>query len=73
MPGGVGVFEGLMILLLRPWLPAPALVPAFVVYRAVYYLLPFAVGLPIGADPAEPGRRTASPVWCEKRSLTSLK
>jgi len=45
VPGGVGVFEGLMILLLRPWLPAPALAPAFVVYRAVYYLLPFAVGL----------------------------
>ena len=25
VPGGVGVFEGLMVLLLRPWLPAAAL------------------------------------------------
>ena len=34
-----------MVLLLRPWLPAAALLPAFVVYRAVYYLLPFVVAL----------------------------
>ncbi len=45
VPGGVGVFEGLMVLWLRPWLPASALLPAFVVYRAVYYLLPFLAGV----------------------------
>lgn len=45
VPGGMGVFEGLMVLLLKPWLPAAALVPAFVVYRVVYYLLPFTIGL----------------------------
>jgi phosphatidylglycerol lysyltransferase len=45
VPGGVGVFEGLMVLWLRPWLPAATLLPTFVVYRAVYYLLPFLVGV----------------------------
>jgi len=45
VPGGVGVFEGLMVLWLRPWLPAASLLPAFVVYRAVYYLLPFLGGV----------------------------
>ena len=45
VPGGLGVFEGLMVLLLRPWLEPPALLPSFVVYRIVYYLLPFVVAL----------------------------
>jgi phosphatidylglycerol lysyltransferase len=45
VPGGVGVFEGLMVLWLRPWTSATALLPAFVVYRAIYYLLPFAIAL----------------------------
>ena len=43
VPGGVGVFEGLMVLLLRPFLDSRQLLPALVVYRAVYYLLPLAV------------------------------
>jgi phosphatidylglycerol lysyltransferase len=45
VPGGVGVFEGLMILLLSPYLPSAALLPPLIVYRAVYYLLPLAVAL----------------------------
>jgi phosphatidylglycerol lysyltransferase len=45
VPGGVGVFEGLMVLLLKPYLPSGELLPALVVYRAVYYLLPLAVAL----------------------------
>ena len=40
VPGGLGVFEGLMVLLLKPYLRRPMLLPALVVYRAVYYLLP---------------------------------
>ena len=45
VPGGVGVFEGLMVTLLKPYLPSSELVPALVVFRAVYYLLPFSLGL----------------------------
>lgn len=42
IPGGVGVFEGLMVLLLKPFLDSGTLLPALVVYRAVYYLIPLA-------------------------------
>ncbi len=45
VPGGIGVFEGLMVLLLRPYLPSGQLLPALVVFRAVYYLLPLSVAL----------------------------
>ena len=45
VPGGLGVFEGLMVLLLEPYLDSSQLLPALVVYRAVYYLLPLTVAL----------------------------
>lgn len=45
VPGGVGVFETLMVLLLKPYLDSPALLPALVVYRAVYYILPLTLAL----------------------------
>jgi len=45
VPGGLGVFEGLMVLLLKPYLTSSQLLPALVVYRAVYYLLPLIVAL----------------------------
>ncbi|HEU5255506.1 MAG TPA: lysylphosphatidylglycerol synthase domain-containing protein, partial [Vicinamibacterales bacterium] len=45
VPGGVGVFEGLIVFTLEPFLTASQLVPALVVYRAVYYLAPLAVAL----------------------------
>ena len=40
VPGGVGVFEGLMILLLQPYFTSGALLPSLIAYRAVYYVLP---------------------------------
>ncbi len=45
VPGGVGVFEGLMVLLLSPYLTSGELLPALVAYRAVYYLLPLAIAM----------------------------
>ncbi|HEY3045089.1 MAG TPA: phosphatidylglycerol lysyltransferase domain-containing protein, partial [Vicinamibacterales bacterium] len=45
VPGGVGVFEGLMVLLLRPFFTSADLLPSLVAYRAVYYLLPLCVAL----------------------------
>jgi phosphatidylglycerol lysyltransferase len=45
VPGGLGVFEGLLVLLLKPYLSSGQLVPALLVYRAVYYLLPLLVAL----------------------------
>jgi phosphatidylglycerol lysyltransferase len=45
VPGGIGVFEGLMVFALSPFLAASELVPALVVYRAVYYVAPLSVAL----------------------------
>jgi len=45
VPGGVGVFEGTLLLLLQPYLTPSQILPALVVYRAVYYLLPFSIAL----------------------------
>ena len=45
VPGGLGVFETLMVLLLKPYLPAAATIGALVAFRAIYYLVPFALSL----------------------------
>ena len=41
VPGGLGVFDTLMVLMLAPVLPAQQVLASLVVYRVVYYLLPF--------------------------------
>jgi uncharacterized membrane protein YbhN (UPF0104 family) len=43
VPGGLGVFETVILLALAPRAPSPALVGALLVYRLVYYVLPLAV------------------------------
>lgn len=43
VPGGLGVFESLMLLMLG--LPAAAAIPALLVFRLVYYLAPLAAAL----------------------------
>jgi len=45
IPGGIGVFEGLIVFALSPFLTASQLLPALVVYRAIYYVLPLSVAL----------------------------
>lgn len=44
VPGGLGVFESLLVLLL-PQVPAPQLLGALLAYRLVYFVLPFLVAL----------------------------
>jgi phosphatidylglycerol lysyltransferase len=61
VPGGVGVFEGLMVLLLKPYVGPAELLPALVVFRAVYYLLPLVVALVVlVADEARQRRAHAA-------------
>lgn len=45
VPGGLGVFEGAMLVLLAGTLPAEQLVAALLVYRLTYYLLPLVLAL----------------------------
>lgn len=45
IPGGLVVFEGTMIVLLKPLAPSAALLSALLAFRIIYYLLPFVVAL----------------------------
>lgn len=45
VPGGLGVFDATLVLLLSSQVPASVLVPALLAYRAIYYLAPFVVGV----------------------------
>ena len=61
VPGGIGVFEGLMVLFLKPFLPSMELLPALIAYRAVYYLLPLSVAaLGLVADEVHQRRSQAA-------------
>ncbi|MDD5563115.1 MAG: bifunctional lysylphosphatidylglycerol flippase/synthetase MprF [Thermoanaerobaculaceae bacterium] len=42
VPGGLGVFEGVMVLLLAPAVPAGPALGALLAFRVVYYLVPLA-------------------------------
>lgn len=44
VPGGIGVFEAVLLLLLQS-VPKGSLLGALVAYRAIYYFVPFAVAL----------------------------
>jgi uncharacterized membrane protein YbhN (UPF0104 family) len=46
IPGGLGVFESIILITLRQELPTEAIVSALLVYRAVYHLLPLSIGGP---------------------------
>src|SRR3984893_15320283 len=45
VPGGLGVFEAIVVLLLSPRVPAASIVGSLLAYRAIYYLLPLVVAL----------------------------
>jgi phosphatidylglycerol lysyltransferase len=45
VPGGLGVFEAIMLLALRDHVPAEALAAALVLYRLIYYVLPLLLAL----------------------------
>jgi phosphatidylglycerol lysyltransferase len=45
VPGGLGVFESVVIASLRSVAPAEQVLPALVAYRAIYYLFPFLAGV----------------------------
>jgi phosphatidylglycerol lysyltransferase len=45
VPGGVGVFEGVIVLLLKPYMTSVQLAPALVAYRVIYYIAPLTIAL----------------------------
>lgn len=66
VPGGIGVFEGVILLGLAGTLSTPALLSALVIYRLVYYVLPLAVAagiLAVGAVRVRTGTITLARTW----------
>jgi len=59
VPGGLGVFESVVLLTLRPIAPPEAVLPALIAYRAIYYLIPFAMAA-VGLAVYELTRRQSS-------------
>lgn len=45
VPGGLGVFEGTMLLMLGPYLPAERIIAALLLFRLIYYLIPLTLAL----------------------------
>ena len=45
VPGGLGVFESIMLLLLTPYARGSELISALLLFRSIYYLLPLALAL----------------------------
>ncbi|PTL80956.1 bifunctional lysylphosphatidylglycerol flippase/synthetase MprF [Vitiosangium sp. GDMCC 1.1324] len=45
VPGGLGVFETVMLLFLSDRVPKPTILGTLLLYRAIYYLLPFAASV----------------------------
>lgn len=45
VPGGLGVVETILVLLLAPYLSASAVLGPLLAFRGVYYLLPFGAGV----------------------------
>lgn len=45
VPGGLGVFETVIVLFLSPSVPAPPILASLVAYRGIYYLLPLAIAV----------------------------
>jgi uncharacterized membrane protein YbhN (UPF0104 family) len=47
LPGGIGVFDTAMLLGLQPYVEAPAIIAAIVVFRLYYYLIPLFIAGPL--------------------------
>ncbi len=45
VPGGVGVFEAVILSALGPFIPLEQITAGLIAYRAVYYLAPFVLGI----------------------------
>lgn len=63
VPGGIGVFDAIVLLALPPTIPHTAAMAALLVYRGIYYLLPLAVAAVLWALYELDQRGTAKVAW----------
>ena len=71
VPGGLGVFEAVMLLALGQHVPAEQIAGALVLFRVIYFLLPLALAVAMLAG-AEWQRGAATPVVKAAASLSPL-
>ena len=72
VPGGLGVFEAVVVATLPVELPAAAVLATLLAYRAVYYILPlFAAGAVLAVSEARRHRQQLGPVWRSARAWSS--
>lgn len=63
VPGGLGVFEAVILVFTSPAIPADSMLGSLLAYRAIYYLLPLVAGaLSLGAYEASARRREVGQV-----------
>ena len=64
VPGGLGVFESIVLLLFPSYLAAPQVLGILVVYRGIYYLLPLLVAVVLlGIEEAMRRKTLVDRVW----------
>jgi phosphatidylglycerol lysyltransferase len=63
VPGGIGVFESIVVLLLTPEIAAPAVLGALLGYRLIYYVIPLCLGA---------GLLAAHEIWHGRKRLGRL-
>ena len=72
VPGGLGVFEAVVVTTLPVELPSAAVLATLLAYRAVYYILPlFVAGGVLAAAELRRHRERLAPVWRGARAWTS--
>jgi len=72
VPGGLGVFEAVVITILPVGLPGSAVLATLLAYRAVYYILPlFVAGGVLAVSETRRHRERLAPVWRGARVWTS--
>jgi hypothetical protein len=69
VPGGLGVFETVVVLLLSPVLKARTWVAALLAFRGVYYFCPLAVATAMMGAREAARKRRRWPLWCRPSAM----
>jgi len=71
VPGGLGVFESIMLVFLSPFLEGSTVAEALVIYRIIYYVLPLSLGVAVLAT-QEVYRKREQIRWIQHTASTKL-
>ena len=63
IPGGLGVFESVVVVLLSPVMPASQVIGSLLVYRGMYYILPLLIAALLLGSQELTTTKEALPKW----------